>query len=64
MISGRCFLMMEQSDVGKTHDHIVSVTGIDNIIITDGTAWLGDVSYTGLSGSFYVIAKWEEGIRA
>ena len=38
--------MMEQTDSGKCHCHIVFVTGFDNIVITDGTTRLCHICHT------------------
>ena len=30
------------------------------MIVTDGTAWLGDVFHSTLMSTFHIISKWEE----
>ena len=47
---------MEQPDSCERHHHIVFIAGFDNVIITDGTAWLCHIFYTALMGSLDVVA--------
>ena len=56
--------MMEQSDMGKGHSNIVLIGSFDNIIITNGTARLGNIAYTALVSTLYIVTKWEECIGA
>ena len=61
----RCVnLMMEQPDPGKRHDHAILVGGGNDLVVTDGTAGLGDVLHAGLPGALHVVAKGEEGVGA
>ena len=55
---------MEQTDSSKRHRHTIFITGLDHVVITDGTAWLGDVFHTALICPVDVIAEWEERVRA
>ena len=55
---------MEQADVGHRHSHVVFVTGLDDIVVADGTASLGDVGDTAFVGALDVVAEGEEGVRA
>ena len=56
--------MMEQTDSGKCHCHIVFVTGFDNIVITDGTTRLCHICHTTSMCTLDIIPKWEECIRS
>ena len=56
--------MVEQSDTGKCHYHIILVTAIDDCIITNGAAGLSNILYAALSGSLDIIEEREECIRA
>ena len=56
--------MVEQSDTGKAHGHTVLVTGIDHIVIANGTARLCNIGYTALGCSLYVVPEREESIGA
>ena len=54
---------MEQTDSGECHSHSILITGLNYIIITDGTTWLGDVFDAALISPVNVVAKWEECVR-
>ena len=54
--------MMEQTDSGKCHCHIVFVAGLDNVIVTDGTARLCNICNAASMCALDVISKWEERI--
>ena len=56
--------MVEKSDVGKCHGNVVLVSSLDNIVIADGTAGLGDEGNTALFGTLYIVTEWEESIGA
>ena len=58
------FLVMEQTNTGKCHHHIIFVAGLNHCIITDRTARLCNICHTALMGPFNIIREWEEGIRA
>ena len=49
--------MMEQPDPGKRHDHAILVGGGNDLVVTDGTAGLGDVLHAGLPGALHVVAN-------
>ena len=55
-------LVVEQSHAGKGHDHTVFVALLDNQIVPDGAAGLGDVLDTGGLGPLDVVGAGEEGI--
>lgn len=57
-------LVMEQTDAGKYHCHIVLVAAGDHQIIPDGTAGLYDVLHAALVCSFHVVGEREERIGA
>ena len=44
--------------------HAILIADLDDIIVTDRAAWLGNVFNTALMGSFDVVSKGEEGIGA
>ena len=56
------FLVMEQTDTGKCHYHVVFITAFDHQIIADRSARLCNVFYTAAVCSFNVITKWEKRI--
>ena len=55
-------LMMEQTNSGKRHNHIVFVAALDHQIISHGTAGLGNIRYAALLSPLNVVAEGEEGI--
>ena len=55
---------MEQTHAGEGHGHTVLVAGLDNQIVTDRSAGLGDVAHAALLGALDVVTEREEGIRA
>ena len=59
-----CSLVMEQSDSGKYHRHVILITAFDDRIIPDGAAGLCNVFYAALMCAFNVIGKREECVRA
>ncbi len=59
-----CSLVMEQSDSGKYHRHVILITAFDDHIIADGAAGLCNVFYAALMCAFDVIGKREECVRA
>ena len=56
--------MVEQTDACECHCHIVFIAGLDNIIVTDRTAWLRNKLYAAALCTLNVVAKREERIRA
>lgn len=58
------FLVVEETDSGEGHYHVVFVTTIDDCVVSYGTTWFCDVGYTALMGTFDVVGEWEEGIGA
>ncbi len=56
--------MMEQSDAGEAHYHIVLIGCFDHVIIPDGTAGLCYIFYSALMSSFNIISEREESIRS
>ena len=55
---------MEQTDSDKCHTHIVAVTGLDYIIVTDRTTGFSYILHTALMRALNIIAKGEECIRS
>ena len=55
---------MEQPDPRKRHGHAIFIADLDDVVVTDRTAWLGNVFNTALMGSFNVVSKGEEGVGA
>ena len=55
--------MVEQSHAGEGHGHAVLIAALDDQIVADGAAGLGDVGNAGLLGALDVVAEGEEGIR-
>src|SRR5699024_3958420 len=58
------FLMMEQTNAGKGHNHSIFVTGINYQIISHRSTRLCDIFYTTLMCSLNVVAEREESIRS
>ena len=56
--------MVEQADVGHSHRHAVFVSGLDDVVVADGAAGLGDVLHAALAGALDVVAEGEEGVGA
>ena len=59
-----CGLVMEQSDPGKYHCHVVLVTAFDDRVIADRAAGLCNVFYAALMCAFDVIGEREECVGA
>lgn len=53
-------LVMEQADSCERHNHTVFVTGVNDIVITNGTARLCHVFDTALVRSLDIVTKREE----
>ena len=64
LIASGGILMMEQTDVRHGHRHVVFVGRLDDVVVTDGAAGLGDVGHAALVGALDVVAEREEGIGA
>ena len=56
-------LMVEKTNVGESHGHIVLISGLDDNIILNGTTGLSNVLDTILGSTINVITEGEEGIR-
>lgn len=56
------FLVVEQSESGECHDHIVLVAGLDDIVVTDGAACFRYILNTALASSLDVVAEREESV--
>ena len=56
--------VMEQADVRHGHRHVVFVGRLDDIVVADGAAGLGDIGHAALVGALDVVAEREEGIGA
>ena len=52
--------MMEQSYTGKRHCNAILVACVDYMVITHTTASLGNIFYSALMGTLYVVTEWEE----
>ena len=55
---------MEQADAGECHCDIVLVAGLDDIVVTDRTAGLCNVSNNGLLCTLDVVTEREECVRS
>ena len=55
---------MEESNAGEAHDHIVCVTGGNDVVVADGAAGLCNIFHAGFIGTFNVVAEGEEGVAA
>ena len=55
---------MEQPQAAEGHGDAVLVAGINDLLVTDGTAGLHDGGHAGAAGTLDVVAEGEEGIRA
>ena len=60
--AGGSLLVMEESDTGEAHDHIVCVTGGNDVVVADGAAGLCNIFHAGFKGTFNVVAEGEEGV--
>lgn len=60
--AGGSLLVMEESNAGEAHDHIVRVTGGNDVVITDGATGLCNVFHARFKGTFNVVAEGEEGV--
>ena len=56
--------MVEQPDAGKRHDHAVLVCGLDDVVVADASAGLGDVLDAAFRRALYVVAEGEEGVAS
>ena len=56
--------MVEESHSGKCHYHTVLITALDNEVVADRSAGLGDVLNAALLSALDIVAEGEEGIRA
>ena len=56
--------MMEQADAREGHGDVVFVAGFDDMVVAHRSAGLGHESYAAFVGTFDVVAKGEEGVRA
>ena len=52
--------MVEQADAGKAHDHIMGIAGLDDIVVADGTAGLGDILDAAAESPLDVVPEGEE----
>ena len=52
--------MVEEADAGKAHDHVVRVTGSDDIVVADGTAGLCYILDAAAVSSLDIVAEGEE----
>lgn len=56
--------MMEQADAREGHGDVVFVAGFDDMVVAHRSAGLGHESHAAFVGTFDVVAKGEEGVRA
>lgn len=54
--------MMEQTQMCKAEDHIMLITRLNDVIITDRATGFSHILDPTLIGSFNIITKWEESI--
>ena len=52
---------MEQPQAAEGHGDAVLVAGINDLLVTDGTAGLHDGGHAGAAGTLDVVAEGEEG---
>lgn len=55
--------MVEESHPGKRHGDAVLIAALDNRVVPDRTARLGDIRNAAAFGSFNVVAEGEESVR-
>ena len=53
-------LVMEQPDSGEAHHDAVFIAGLDDIVVTDGSARLCDVADAAAVSTLYIVTKGEE----
>ena len=56
--------MVEQSDTGERHSHIVLVAGLNNVVVSDRTAGLSNILNAGTLCSLDIVAEREERVGA
>ncbi len=56
--------MMEKTDTGEAHDHIMAVAGFDDVVISDAAAGLRYIFNAAAESSFDVVTEGEEGVGA
>ena len=54
---------MEKSHARKGHDHIVFIASFDNVVVSDGSAGLGNVGHAALMSALDVVTEGEESVR-
>ena len=52
--------MVEEADAGKAHDHVVRVTGSDDVVVADGAAGLCHILHAAAISSLDIVAEGEE----
>ena len=55
---------MEQPDTAEGHGNAVTVAGINDLLVADGTTGLHNSGHAAAAGALDVVAKGEEGITA
>ena len=48
--------------MGEDHGDAVAITGLDDVVVPDGTAGLGDVGDAALLGALDVVPEGKEGV--
>ena len=56
--------MVEQTQSAKGHGNAVFVTGVDHLLIADGTAGFHNGRNTAATGALNVVPEGEEGVAA
>ena len=56
--------MVEQAHTRKAHDHAVTVTSLNDVIVTNGAAGLCHVGHAALSCPLNIIPEGEEGVAS
>ena len=56
--------VMDKANMCHRHEHVVFISGFNDVVIANGTAALGDVRNAALVGAFDIVAKREESVGA
>ena len=57
-------LVVEEADVGESHSNAVAIAGLDDIVVPNGAAGLGDVGDAALMGALDVVPEGKKGVGA
>ena len=58
-----CFLVMEESHSRERHSDAVLVAGLDDLIVTNGSAGLTNIGHAAPARALYIVTEREECIR-